>query len=325
MLNLNVFGIASSITNRCVKSLTCSGIYCIRNLSSHDNPLGIHSTDKRRATPLKEKGLPKKWPIPGVKQIILVASGKGGVGKSTTAVNLALGIAANNKALSVGLLDADIYGPSIPRMMNLSGQQPELTHKNLMKPVTNFGISCMSMGFLVDETSPIVWRGLMVMSAVEKLIRQVSWGPLDYLVVDMPPGTGDTQLSISQLIPVDGSVIVSTPQDIALMDARRGAEMFKKVNIPVLGLVQNMSVFNCPKCGHNTHIFGEDGVKNVADELGIDILVDIPLHLNIRQMSDDGTPIVVSDPESDQAKAYKDLAREVVKRLPEYTDPFPKR
>ncbi|XP_071948556.1 iron-sulfur cluster transfer protein NUBPL-like [Antedon mediterranea] len=309
-------------SKQCLKSF----FSCIhkKNLSSHANPLGIQGGDKSKANHLKEKGLPKKWPIAGVKQVILVASGKGGVGKSTTAVNLALGIATNNKSASVGLLDADIYGPSIPRMMNLSGQQPELTNKNLMRPLTNFGITCMSMGFLVDETSPIVWRGLMVMSAVEKLIRQVSWGPLDYLVVDMPPGTGDTQLSMSQLIPVDGSVIVSTPQDIALMDARRGAEMFKKVDIPVLGLVQNMSVFNCPKCGHSTHIFGHDGAKVVAKELGLDTLVDIPLHLSIRQTSDEGAPIVVSDPESDQAKAYRNLADEVVRRLPEYKDPISK-
>nr|XP_056706822.1 iron-sulfur protein NUBPL isoform X2 [Euleptes europaea] len=174
----------------------------------------------------------------------------------------------------------------------------------------------MSMGFLVEETVPIVWRGLMVMSAIEKLLRQVDWQQLDYLVIDMPPGTGDVQLSISQNIPIAGAVIVSTPQDIALLDARKGAEMFRKVNVPVLGLVQNMSVFQCPKCNHETHIFGTDGVRNLADDLGLDVLGDIPLHLNIRETSDSGKPIVVSQPESNMANAYLKLAAEIVKRLP---------
>ncbi|XP_038063874.1 iron-sulfur protein NUBPL-like isoform X2 [Patiria miniata] len=268
------------------------------------------------------KGLPKKWPIPGVKQVVLVASGKGGVGKSTTAVNLALGIGAVKKSAVVGLLDADVYGPSIPRMMNLSGQEPELTKNNLMKPLQNFGISCMSMGFLTDEKSPIVWRGLMVMSAIQRLIRQVAWGPLDYLIVDMPPGTGDAQLSMSQLIPISGAVIVSTPQDIALLDARKGAEMFRKVGVPVLGLVQNMSVFHCPNCGHQSHIFGQDGAQAVAKEMGLEILGDIPLHIGIRETSDEGRPIVVSSPGSPQAAAYRQLAQSVLDRLPRYEDPL---
>ncbi|XP_048341023.1 iron-sulfur protein NUBPL isoform X3 [Sphaerodactylus townsendi] len=174
----------------------------------------------------------------------------------------------------------------------------------------------MSIGFLVEETAPIVWRGLMVMSAIEKLLRQVDWQQLDYLVIDMPPGTGDVQLSISQNIPIAGAVIVSTPQDIALLDARRGAEMFKKVNVPVLGLVQNMSVFQCPKCNHETHIFGTDGVRSLADDLGLDVLGDIPLHLNIRETSDCGKPLVVSQPESNVAKAYLKLAAEIVRKLP---------
>nr|XP_014350270.1 PREDICTED: iron-sulfur protein NUBPL [Latimeria chalumnae] len=228
------------------------------------------SVEERRKQ-IMARGLPKQKMIPGVKQVIVVASGKGGVGKSTTAVNLALGLAANDLTKAVGLLDADIYGPSIPRMMNLNGN-PELTDKNLMRPLVNFGISCMSIGFLVEETAPVVWRGLMVMSAIEKLLRQVDWGKLDYLVIDMPPGTGDVQLSISQNIPVSGAVIVSTPQDIALLDARRGAEMFRKVGVPVLGLVQNMSVFQCPKCKHETHIFGADGAKELAKSLGLDLL-----------------------------------------------------
>ncbi|XP_039597353.1 iron-sulfur protein NUBPL isoform X2 [Polypterus senegalus] len=265
------------------------------------------------------RGLPKQRPIPGVKQIIAVASGKGGVGKSTTAVNLALGLAAVCKNSTVGLLDADVYGPSIPKLMNLRGS-PEVTTENQMRPLMNYGISCMSMGFLIEESAPVVWRGLMVMSAVEKLLRQVAWGNLDYLIIDMPPGTGDVQLSITQSIPVSGSVIVTTPQDLALIDARRGAEMFKKVNVPVLGLVQNMSVFRCPKCHHETHIFGEDGAQQLALDLDVEILGDIPLHLNIREKSDKGQPVVVSDPESPEAIAYLRVAARVIERLPTPTD-----
>ncbi|ELK17062.1 Nucleotide-binding protein-like protein [Pteropus alecto] len=257
------------------------------------------------------RGLPKQKPIEGVKQVIVVASGKGGVGKSTTAVNLALALAANDSTKAIGLLDVDVYGPSIPKMMNLKGN-PELSQSNLMRPLLNYGIACMSMGFLVEETAPVVWRGLMVMSAVEKLLRQVDWGQLDYLVVDMPPGTGDVQLSVSQNIPISGAVIVSTPQDIALMDAHKGAEMFRKVHVPVLGLVQNMSVFQCPKCKHKTHIFGADGARRLARTLDLDVLGDIPLHLDIREASDTGQPIVFSQPGSDEAKAYLRIAAEVV-------------
>ncbi|XP_069320176.1 iron-sulfur cluster transfer protein NUBPL isoform X2 [Eulemur rufifrons] len=219
------------------------------------------------------------------------------------------------KSKAIGLLDVDVYGPSIPKMMNLKGN-PELSQSNLMRPLLNYGIACMSMGFLIEETAPVVWRGLMVMSAIEKLLRQVDWGQLDYLVVDMPPGTGDVQLSVSQNIPISGAVIVSTPQDIALMDAHKGAEMFRKVHVPVLGLVQNMSVFQCPKCKHKTHIFGADGARKLAQTLGLDVLGDIPLHLNIREASDTGQPIVFSQPESDEAKAYLRIAVEVVRRLP---------
>uniref|UniRef100_A0A667XMR9 Iron-sulfur cluster transfer protein NUBPL n=1 Tax=Myripristis murdjan TaxID=586833 RepID=A0A667XMR9_9TELE len=275
-----------------------------------------HKALQERQRQQMARGLPKQKPITGVKQVIVVASGKGGVGKSTTAVNLALGLTAVNPSKSVGVLDADVHGPSIPKLMNLKGN-PELTDNNLMIPLTNYGIPCMSMGFLVDDAAPIVWRGLMVMSAIEKLLRQVNWGSLDYLVVDMPPGTGDVQLSISQNIPVAGAVIVSTPQDIALLDARRGAEMFKKVNVPVLGLVQNMSVFQCPNCHHQTHIFGSDGARRLAETLGVHFLGDIPLHLNIREMSDRGQPVVVSSPDSPEAEAYKKVAAAVVRRLEE--------
>ncbi|KAG6930578.1 nucleotide binding protein like [Chelydra serpentina] len=270
---------------------------------------------KEKRAQIMSRGLPKQKPIEGVKQVLVFASGKGGVGKSTTAVNIALALAAHDSTKAVGLLDADVYGPSIPKMMNLKGN-PELSPKNLMRPLKNYGIACMSMGFLVEETAPVVWRGLMVMSAIEKLLRQVDWGQLDYLVIDMPPGTGDVQLSVSQNIPVTGAVIVSTPQDIALLDARKGAEMFRKVHVPVLGLVQNMSVFQCPKCKHETHIFGADGVRDLAETLGLDVLGDIPLHVNIRETCDAGQPIVISQPQSDMAKAYLRIATEIVRRLP---------
>ncbi|NWW17251.1 NUBPL protein, partial [Falcunculus frontatus] len=262
------------------------------SFSSGDEAL----SDKRAR--ILSRGLPKRKPIGGVKQVVVVASGKGGVGKSTTADILAITFLFLTQTKEVGLLDADIYGPSIPKMMNLKGN-PELTSKNLMRPLKNYGIACMSMGFLIEETAPVVWRGLMVMSAVEKLLRQVDWGQLDYLVIDMPPGTGDVQLSVSQNIPIAGAVIVSTPQDVALLDARKGAEMFRKVHVPVLGLVQNMSVFQCPKCKHETHIFGADGVRDLAKTLGLDILGDIPLHVNIRETCDSGQPVVISQPQSD--------------------------
>lgn len=289
--------------------LGCRALGCGRQL------LGAEGEAlKQRRTQIMSRGLPKQKPIEGVREVIVVASGKGGVGKSTTAVNLALALAANDSSKAVGLLDVDVYGPSIPKMMNLKGN-PELSPNNLMRPLLNYGIACMSMGFLVEETAPLVWRGLMVMSAIEKLLRQVDWGQLDYLVVDMPPGTGDVQLSVSQNIPISGAVIVSTPQDIALMDAHKGAEMFRKVNVPVLGLVQNMSVFQCPQCKHKTHIFGADGARKLAQTLDLDVLGDVPLHLSIREGSDMGQPVVFSQPESDEAKAYLNIASEVVRRL----------
>ncbi|KAM5178056.1 iron-sulfur cluster transfer protein NUBPL isoform 2-T2 [Callospermophilus lateralis] len=264
-------------------------LVCRRQLS------GAESENlKQRRTQIMSRGLPKQKPIE---------------------VNLALALSANDSSKAIGLLDVDVYGPSIPKMMNLKGN-PELSQNNLMRPLLNYGIACMSMGFLVEETAPVVWRGLMVMSAIEKLLRQVDWGQLDYLVVDMPPGTGDVQLSVSQNIPISGAVIVSTPQDIALMDAHKGAEMFRKVHVPVLGLVQNMSVFQCPKCKHKTHIFGADGAKKLAQTLDLDVLGEIPLYPSIRETSDTGQPVVFSQPESDEAKAYLRIAVEVVRRLP---------
>ncbi|XP_063295507.1 iron-sulfur cluster transfer protein NUBPL [Pelobates fuscus] len=295
-------------------SLPCQRLYPRSDICTSSSVESRDDKLKERQSQIMSRGLPKQKPIPGVKHVLVVASGKGGVGKSTTAVNLALGIAASKPVKAVGLLDADVYGPSIPKMMNLKGN-PELSDKNLMIPLINYGIRCMSMGFLVEETAPIVWRGLMVMSAIERLLRQVEWGELDYLVIDMPPGTGDVQLSITQNIPISGAVIVSTPQDIALLDARRGAEMFQKVSVPVLGLIQNMSVFRCPNCHHETHIFGSEGTQRLAESLGLDVLGDIPLHINIRETCDLGRPIVVSDPNSNEAKAYLDIAREVISRI----------
>jgi ATP-binding protein involved in chromosome partitioning len=246
--------------------------------------------------------------LPGVKSIIAVASGKGGVGKSTTAVNIALGLAAGGK--KVGLLDADIYGPSMPRMMGISGQ-PSSSDGKTLDAMENFGVKVMSMGFLVEEDTPMIWRGPMVQSALEQMMRDVSWGELDALVVDMPPGTGDVQLTMAQRVPLTGAVIVSTPQDIALLDARKGLNMFRKVDVPVFGVIENMSYFMCPHCNERTEIFSHGGAKDEAGKLGIDFLGEVPLHIDIRTTSDAGQPIVVSNPDSEHAKAYCGIADKV--------------
>ena len=243
--------------------------------------------------------------LPGVKSIVAVASGKGGVGKSTTAVNLALGLAAAGH--KIGLMDADIYGPSMPRMMGISGQPSSSDGKNL-DAMENYGIKVMSMGFMVEEDTPMIWRGPMVQSALEQMLRDVNWGELDVLIVDMPPGTGDAQLTMAQRVPLTGAIIVSTPQDIALLDARRGLNMFRKVDVPVLGLIENMSYFTCPHCGERSDIFSHGGARAEADKLGMDFLGEIPLHMDIRKTSDSGRPIVVSDPDSEYAKAYRAIA-----------------
>ncbi|CAG8485501.1 8142_t:CDS:2 [Paraglomus occultum] len=263
--------------------------------------------------PRAQRGLPTKKPIPGVTNVIAVASGKGGVGKSTTSVNLSLAIASMKKR--VGILDADIFGPSIPRLMNLTGK-PELTESgNQLIPLMNYGIKCMSLGFLIPEESPVVWRGLMVMKALQQLIYQVHWGQLDVLVIDLPPGTGDVQLTLTQQVEMTGAVIVSTPQELALADAVKGANMFKSVNVPVLGIIQNMSTFVCPHCTHETHIFGAEGARRMSEQLGYEFLGDIPLDVDVCKLSDQGKPIVVAKPESAQAKAYKDITAKVVKNL----------
>ncbi len=243
--------------------------------------------------------------VPGVKFIVAVASGKGGVGKSTTSVNLALALAANGR--KVGLLDADIYGPSMPRMMGIAGR-PNSPDGKRLEPMENFGVKVMSMGFLVAEDTPMIWRGPMVMSALQQMLRDVNWGELDVLVVDMPPGTGDAQLTMAQQVPLAGAVIVSTPQDIALLDARKGLNMFRRVDVPVLGIIENMSYFCCPNCGHRTDIFSHGGARKEADDLGMEFLGEIPLHLSIRETSDQGQPIVVSQPDSEHAKVYRQIA-----------------
>ncbi|MDV7341179.1 iron-sulfur cluster carrier protein ApbC [Terasakiella sp. A23] len=247
--------------------------------------------------------------MPDVKSIIAVSSGKGGVGKSTTSVNLALAFAA--KGLKVGLLDADIYGPSIPRMLGLAGEQPVSMDGKILEPLENHGIKCMSIGFLVEEDTAMIWRGPMVMGALEQLMRDVNWGELDVLVVDMPPGTGDVQLTMAQKVPLTGSVIVSTPQDIALLDTRKGLNMFRKVEIPVLGIVENMSYFSCPHCGGRTDVFSHGGARETAEAQGADFLGEIPLDIQIRETSDGGQPIVASQPDSEHATAYKGIADKV--------------
>ncbi len=250
--------------------------------------------------------------LPGVAAIVAVASGKGGVGKSTTAVNLALGLAASGH--KTGLLDADIYGPSMPRMMGITGQ-PSSSDGTTLDAMENYGVKVMSMGFLVEEDTPMIWRGPMVQSALEQMMRDVSWGELDIMVVDMPPGTGDIHLTLAQKVPLTGAVIISTPQDIALMDARKGLNMFRKVGVPVFGLIENMSYFTCPKCGERSEIFSHGGAKIEADRLGIDFLGEIPLDIIIRETSDGGRPIVVSEPESEHALTYRAIADKVWEKI----------
>ena len=246
--------------------------------------------------------------LPKVKNIVAVASGKGGVGKSTTAVNLALALAA--EGASVGLLDADIYGPSVPMMMGIEGR-PESIDGQTMEPLENYGVQVMSIGFLVAQDEAMIWRGPMATQALEQLLRQTNWRDLDYLIVDMPPGTGDIQLTLSQRVPMTGAVVVTTPQDIALLDARKGIKMFEKVGVPILGIVENMAVHVCSQCGHVEHIFGADGGRKMAAEYRMDYLGALPLDMQIRLQADSGKPTVVSDPDSEVAGIYKAVARQV--------------
>jgi len=262
--------------------------------------------------------------LPGVKNIVAVASGKGGVGKSTTAVNLALALAA--EGAQVGILDADIYGPSQPMMMGIDAK-PDSHDGKTMEPLVNHGVQVMSIGFLVDADNPMIWRGPMVTQALEQLLRQTNWRELDYLIVDMPPGTGDIALTLSQRVPLTGAVIVTTPQDIALLDARKGLKMFEKVGVPILGIVENMAVHICTNCGHAEHIFGEGGGRRMAEQYGVDYLAALPLALSIRQHADSGRPSVVAEPDSEAAGIYRALARKVAvsiaARSKDYSAKFP--
>jgi ATP-binding protein involved in chromosome partitioning len=250
--------------------------------------------------------------IPGVDAIIAVASGKGGVGKSTTAVNLALGL--RDLGLKVGILDADIYGPSLPKLLAIK-EKPQTLGGNKLKPIDRYGLTVMSIGFLIDEETPMIWRGPMVMSAITQMLREVEWGKLDVMVVDMPPGTGDAQLTMAQQVPLKGAVIVSTPQDLALIDARRGVAMFKRVNVPVLGVVENMSYFLCPECGTRSDIFSHGGARHEAERLGVPFLGEVPLHMTIREKSDAGLPVVATEPDGVHAKIYRDIAARVLEQI----------
>jgi len=270
------------------------------------------SAHRPHQPPGATSAMSKQAEIPGVKAIIAVASGKGGVGKSTTALNLALGL--RDLGLKVGLLDADIYGPSVPRLTGIN-EKPVLDDNRKMIPIERFGLSIMSIGFLVEEETAMIWRGPMVMSAITQMLRDVAWGTLDVLVVDMPPGTGDAQLTLAQNVPLKGAVIVSTPQDLALIDARRGLAMFTKVNVPVLGIIENMSYFQCPECGTRSDIFGHGGARHEAERLKVPFLGEVPLHMSIRAMSDAGTPVVVSEPNGPHAAIYRAIGTQIRDRL----------
>jgi ATP-binding protein involved in chromosome partitioning len=259
--------------------------------------------------------------IPGVEAVIAVASGKGGVGKSTTAVNLALGL--RDLGLKVGILDADIYGPSLPRLLAIK-EKPQTIGGTRLKPISRYGLTVMSIGFLIEEDTPMIWRGPMVMSAITQMLREVEWGKLDVMVVDMPPGTGDAQLTMAQQVPLKGAVIVSTPQDLALIDARRGIAMFKRVNVPVLGLVENMSYFLCPSCGERSDIFGHGGAHREAERLGVPFLGEVPLHMTIREKSDSGLPVVATEPDGEHARIYGEIATRVRDQLAGSTRQAPK-
>ena len=272
------------------------------------SPAAARPAPRGAARPGAGAGGPVATGVPGVKAIIAVASGKGGVGKSTTAVNLALGL--RDLGLKVGVLDADIYGPSMPKLLAVR-ERPQTIGGTRLKPITSYGLTVMSIGFLIEEETPMIWRGPMVMSALTQMLREVEWGALDVMVVDMPPGTGDAQLTMAQQVPLAGAVIVLTPQDLALIDARRGIAMFKRVDVPVLGIVENMSYFVCPRCGERSDVFGHGGARREAERLGVPFLGEVPLDLKIRETSDAGRPVVATDPDGPQAAAYRAIASAV--------------
>ena len=279
---------------------------------SHSHGGGVQPAASHRPPQGGQNPMSRQAEIPGIAAIVAVASGKGGVGKSTTALNLALGL--RDQGLRVGLLDADIYGPSVPRLTGIR-EKPQLNADRKMIPITRFGLSIMSIGFLVEEDTAMIWRGPMVMSAITQMLRDVAWGTLDVLVVDMPPGTGDAQLTLAQNVPLKGAIIISTPQDLSLIDARRGLAMFKKVNVPVLGIIENMSYFQCPHCGTRSDIFGHGGARHEAEKLGVPFLGEIPLHMSIRATSDAGTPVVDSEPDGPHAAIYRAIAAKVREQL----------
>ena len=278
----------------------------------HRHTHGVQNVSAHRPPQSPASPMSKQSEIPGIAAVIAVASGKGGVGKSTTALNLALGL--RDLGLRVGLLDADIYGPSVPRLTGIH-EKPQLDDDRKMIPIKRFGLAIMSIGFLVEEETAMIWRGPMVMSAITQMLRDVAWGTLDVLVVDMPPGTGDAQLTLAQNVPLKGAIIVSTPQDLSLIDARRGLAMFKKVNVPVLGIVENMSYFQCPHCGTQSDIFGHGGARHEAERLAVPFLGEIPLHMSIRATSDSGTPVVESEPDGPHAAIYRAIGAKVRDQL----------
>jgi ATP-binding protein involved in chromosome partitioning len=280
--------------------------------SSPRSAQGIPNVSTHRSPPASGSPMARQADIPGVAAVIAVASGKGGVGKSTTALNLALGLRA--LGLRVGLLDADIYGPSIPRLTGIR-EKPQLTDDKKMVPIARFGLAIMSVGFLIEEERAMIWRGPMVTSAIRQMLRDVAWGELDVLVVDMPPGTGDAQLTLAQSVPLKGAVIISTPQDLSLIDARRGLAMFRQVNVPVLGIVENMSFFQCPHCGSRSEIFGHGGARHEAERLGVPFLGEIPLHMLIRETSDSGHPVMESEPDGPHAAIYRAIAGRIRDQL----------
>ena len=299
-------------TEQAVKSV--QGITAALVMLTAERPAGAaggHTHAPAHAGPRAQAATAKKL-VPGVKHIIAVASGKGGVGKSTTAVNLALGLKA--QGLAVGLLDADVYGPSLPRLLGLSGK-PMMGEGRMLEPLQAYGLKVMSIGFLVEDNAAMIWRGPMVMSALQQMLREVNWGTLDVLVVDMPPGTGDAQLTMAQSVPLAGAVIVSTPQDLALIDARRGIAMFERVEVPILGLIENMSYFLCPHCGERADIFGHGGAKHEAETQNVPYLGAVPLHIDIRKRSDAGTPVVATAPDSAHARIYLDIAAKLLAGL----------